>query len=144
MQTNKSWFLIPLRRFLSAIIDASLVALICFYALQYLGMDFEKFNWLVVFAVFMALWTIWDYLLTALFGSTLGRWLFRIALQKPDGNKLDLATELKSGLAVWSILLGFGLPWIQIVTMLGNYLYYLKNGVWLFDKLAGVEMALTK
>ena len=132
-------FLIPLCRLLAAIIDMAAIGLISIQLLKLFGKDFEQFNWYVVVVAFMILWVVWDYLLTAIFKTTLGRWITGVGLTRPDGSRIGLGATIKSGLVFWSLGIVFGIPWLQVVGLIGNYLYYLKTGVFLWDKLSGIE-----
>ena len=138
-EKNKSLFLVPLRRAIAALIDISIVGLISLHVLKLLGKDFEQYNWYLVVAVFMILWIGWDYLLTAIFKNTFGRWICGVNLANPDGNKIGLLATIKSGLVFWSLGIVFGIPWLQVVGLIGNYIYYLKTGLFLWDKLSGIE-----
>ena len=138
MQT-KSWFLVPLRRSFAALINMTVVGLIAIEVLNLFNKDFEHFNWYLVIGVFMAMWVVWDYLLTAIFKTTLGHWICGVKLSRPDGGRVSFLQTIKSVVAFWGLGIVFGVPYLQIVGLIGNYLYYLKTGTFLWDNLAGIQ-----
>lgn len=68
-------------------------------------------------------WHLIEWIFIASFGTTLGKWLFNLRVQGPDGEKPKPATCLYRSILVWMLGLAAGLPVFQFVA---NFLAFLR------------------
>jgi uncharacterized RDD family membrane protein YckC len=76
--------------------------------------EYEYLYWLVGFGAY----TIFETILLNVFGTTLGKVLYRIRLRDLEGKKFGFTIALKRSLAVWVRGFGFGIPLVTLITLL--------------------------
>jgi len=89
----------------------------------------QLFGLFVVFA-----WVFIETLLLSTFGTTPGKWLFRIRLVPPSGRMPDFATALSRSFKVWWRGLGIGFPIATLITLIVAYSTLKKNGMTTWDR----------
>jgi hypothetical protein len=76
-------------------------------------------------------------LLLSTIGTTPGKWLFKIRLIPPSGERPKYSTALSRSLKVWWRGLGMGFPFVSLITMTIAYEKLKKNGITTWDKDGG-------
>ena len=67
--------------------------------------------------VLLLAWVMFEAVLLATWGTTPGKWLLKISIERRDGAALDFASALRRSFAVWLKGLGCGLPVISLFTL---------------------------
>jgi len=70
-------------------------------------------------------------------GTTIGKWLFNISLSTPAGQKLSFHTALYRTFLLWLRGLGFGIPFVSVVTMAVGLRNLTLNGESSWDRDGG-------
>ncbi len=87
--------------------------------------------------VFIFAWVFIEPLLLSTTGTTPGKWLLRVRLIPPSGEKLDYSTVLSRSYKVWWRGLGTGFPLVSLVTLLVAYKKLTNNGTTSWDREGG-------
>ena len=96
----------------------------------------QLFGLVVVFA-----WVFIESLLLSTTGTTPGKWLFKIHLIPPSGEKPNYSTALSRSLKVWWRGLGIGFPLASLITLIVAHGKLTKNGTTTWDKDEGFSVA---
>jgi hypothetical protein len=75
---------------------------------------------------------------TGLTGTTLGKWIFGIAINRPDGQVIGFQLALWREMMVWLRGLGLGIPIIYLFTLVTGYQTLKKNGQTSWDAELGL------
>lgn len=80
----------------------------------------------------LAVYSVFETICLNIFGTTFGKFLYRIQLKTKEGGPLSFSNALKRSLAVWARGLGLGLPLISLVTLIVAYqtLHKEKEASW--------------
>ncbi len=87
--------------------------------------------------VLLLAWTFFEAMLLATWGTTPGKWLLKIKIERPDGAALDYGSALKRSFAVWLRGLGCGLPLISLITLALAWNRLRENGQTSWDRDGG-------
>ncbi len=79
-------------------------------------------------------WVFIESLFLSTTGTTPGKWLFRIRLIPPSGEKPDYSTALSRSFKVWWRGLGIGFPLVSLITLIVAHGKLTKNGTTTWDK----------
>jgi len=96
----------------------------------------QLFGLVVVFA-----WVFIESLLLSTIGTTPGKWLFKIRLIPPSGDRPNYSTALSRSFKVWWRGLGIGFPLVSLITLIIAYEKLTKNGTTTWDKDDGFSVA---
>ena len=89
----------------------------------------QLFGFIIVFV-----WVFLEALLLSTTGTTPGKWLFKIRLIPPAGEKPDYSTALSRSFKVWWRGLGIGFPLVTFITLVVAHGKLTKNGITTWDK----------
>ena len=87
------------------------------------------------------LWVFIESLLLSSFGTTPGKSLFRVTLALPPGSSMTLQQALSRSFKVWVRGLGFGLPIVNVVTLVFAHHRLKKNSQTSWDLEGGFTIA---
>jgi hypothetical protein len=82
----------------------------------------------------MFCWVFIDGFLLSLFGTTPGKWLFRIKITDSLGRMLTLPVAFRRSIAVWLLGFGAGIPIVNLITQLVAYNKLKKDGITSWDR----------
>ncbi|WP_202708854.1 RDD family protein [Sporosalibacterium faouarense] len=86
-----------------------------------------------IIAITPIMWMFIEMILICKIGTTLGKWILNIKVQKKDGKLLSLGESFYRSFLVWSIGLGFGIEFIQVITKLVAYFRLQRRGETVWD-----------
>jgi uncharacterized RDD family membrane protein YckC len=138
----------PWVRYWARFIDIYLWFMLCNFIIEALQLNINIPNMAaalvlgisVIILIFM-LWTLLEALMLAKLGYTPGKWLFRIAVTRHDGQRLSYREAFRRAIQV--LLFGEGL-YIPIVSFITNIISYnrLKSmGITLWDERGGLKVS---
>ena len=114
--------------YLAAIVGGLLIGMLNPYAFSEPGSD-QLFGLALVFA-----WVFIESLFLSMFGTTPGKWLFKVRLIPPSGEKPDYSTALSRSFKVWWRGLGIGFPLASLITLIVAHGKLTKNGITSWDR----------
>jgi uncharacterized RDD family membrane protein YckC len=114
--------------YLAAIVGGIVIAIFNPDAFNKPG-SYQLFNLILVFS-----WVFLESLLLSTTGTTPGKWLFKIRLIPPSGEKPDYSTALSRSFKVWWRGLGIGFPLVNLITLIVAHVKLTKNGITTWDK----------
>ncbi len=82
-------------------------------------------------------WVLFEAMLLVTWGTTPGKWLLRIKIERRDGATVDFSDALRRSFAVWLRGLGCGLPLISLFTMVIAWDRLRENGQTSWDRDGG-------
>ncbi|MDX2164230.1 MAG: RDD family protein, partial [Gammaproteobacteria bacterium] len=82
----------------------------------------------------LAVYIIFESLLLSTFGTTLGKWLFRVSLKTADDKKLSFTLALKRTFLMYFRGLALLLPFLSIITLIYAYASLSSSGSTSWDK----------
>ena len=130
----------PWVRYWARMFDIYLVSLVVVFALGIFYPDAfnsdalnentsdQLFGILIIFV-----WVFIESLFLSTVGTTPGKWLFKIRLISPSGDKPDFSAALSRSFKVWRGL-GIGFPLVSLFTLIVAHRNLTKNGVTTWDK----------
>lgn len=83
---------------------------------------------------FLFIWTFVEALLLSTFGTTPGKWLFKVRLMPPSGSAILYSAALSRSIKVWWRGLGIGLPIISLITLTVSHGRLIDNGMTSWDR----------
>jgi uncharacterized RDD family membrane protein YckC len=95
----------------------------------------QLFGLVAVFA-----WVFIESMLLSTTGTTPGKWLFKIRLIPPSGEKPNYSTALSRSFKVWWRGLGIGFPLASLITLIIAHGKLTKNGITTWDKDEGFSV----
>jgi uncharacterized RDD family membrane protein YckC len=78
-------------------------------------------------------WGLVEAIMLSTWGTTPGKWVFRITLRNSNGEKLTFPDALKRSILVLSGGLGLGLPIVFLVTCILSYADFIRKGITYWD-----------
>jgi len=93
----------------------------------------EKSN-IVLTMLSLFAWIFVESMLLSSWGTTPGKWLLRISLKDVNGNKPTFSSALNRSFTVWFKGLGFGIPIVNLITLIISYNHLTQNGITSWDK----------
>lgn len=99
----------------------------------------EGFDLLFGLSVIFA-WIFIESMILSIFGTTPGKWLFKIKLMEANGGGLKFDTALSRSFKVWWRGLGTGFPLISLITLSVAHGKLTKNGITSWDSDGGVSV----
>ena len=78
-------------------------------------------NDMVMGIIILAVWVLIESVMLSTWGTTPGKWFFRITIRDSEGNMLNYSDSLSRCFSVWLKGLGAGLPLVSIITTLIAY-----------------------
>tara|TARA_R110002096_G_scaffold433667_1_gene652977 strand:+ start:2776 stop:3582 length:807 start_codon:yes stop_codon:yes gene_type:complete len=85
-------------------------------------------------------WHLIEWIFLACFGATLGKYLFNLRVQGPDGEKPKAATCLYRSILVWMLGMAAGLPVFQFVANFLAFLRVQNRGVATWDTMLHTQV----
>lgn len=141
----------PWRRLLARSLDILLVAYPAIGIFGFLyGALFEEFsenfllanfdNFIFTLIFFYLHWIFLEALLVHWFGTTPGKWLFRIRISSGDGGRPNLKQSFKRILNLYAYGEGLGIPLVNIAFRIYSYQELKKKGFSTWDEIARTEV----
>lgn len=137
---NPSFKVRPWVRFWACVLDYWIAGIIFGIVIGFLKPNLLKMLhkepgisfWFGIVGIFV--WVFIEPLFLSFIGTTPGKWLFKIRLVPPIGERPDYITALSRSFKVWVRELGMGLPFISLITYLISYNDLTKKGVTSWDR----------
>jgi len=126
----------PWHRFFARLIDywsMELVLLIIFPTLAHE-------NYTIIFMLSVFIWIFVEYFLLSKFGTTIGKWLFKMTIENKNGGKPSSSQAMSRSFSVWMRGFAMGIPIISFVTVVTSYQYITKNKIAVWDKELGLKV----
>jgi uncharacterized RDD family membrane protein YckC len=82
-------------------------------------------------------WVFVEALLLSTFGTTPGKWLFKVRVILPSGSAISYSTALSRSIKVWWRGLGIGLPIVSLITLIVAHGRLIDNGMTSWDREGG-------
>ncbi|MCK4934853.1 MAG: RDD family protein [Simkaniaceae bacterium] len=124
----------PWVRYWARILDYTLFSFIIGFILGFSQSTLLERRPLFVGMFIIFLWVFVEAFLLATWGTTPGKWLFRISVRSVDGKKPIYLASLYRSLSVWFFGVGLGLPIISIITMIVSYVKLSKKKITSWDR----------
>ena len=128
------------RRYFARLIDISVLSVP-------IGMLFRVFpqvpyleNAAVIFIISVFLWVFVESFLLSVWGTTPGKFLYKINLQSQGGERITFSRVLRRSFAVWFRGLGCGIPLIIAITMIVANRKLVRRGVTSWDNSGGFSV----
>lgn len=94
----------------------------------------EQFQLLLIWGGSFFVWNFVEALLISSFTTTPGKMLFNLKVIRKDGKLLSYSQAIGRALLIWTIGVGFGILFLQIIGMVIALFYLLNKGETLWDK----------
>ncbi|MCF6313954.1 MAG: RDD family protein [Verrucomicrobiales bacterium] len=94
----------------------------------------EQFQLLLIWGGSFFVWNFVEALLISSFATTPGKMLFNLKVIRKDGKLLSYSQAIGRALLIWTIGVGFGILFLQIIGMVIALFYLLNKGETLWDK----------
>ena len=109
--------------------------------MAYFFPEFSSINQILMGMILLFSWIFFEASLLSTFGTTLGKWLFKIKVRtQPYGEKLSFGNAISRSFSVWLIGLGLGIPIITLITQLVSYSKLKKSGKTSWDEEGGYQV----
>lgn len=95
----------------------------------------ERFRIAMIQGGSLFAWNFIEALLISSFGTTPGKMLFNIKVQRKKGGKLNYMEAMNRSMFVWILGIGIGIAFFQIIAMVIALFYLLRKGETLWDRL---------
>lgn len=149
IKTRNPNYVRPWIRYWARATDITLCFLIGFNLLlivwpEILELDASKIimNDAVVTMIVLAIWVVIEPWFLSTWGTTPGKALFRIRIAKLDtGRKLNYSEAFHRAANVWYRGFGFGIPIVNLVTLIVAYKRLMKSGVTSWDQQSNTVIA---
>jgi len=82
----------------------------------------------------MFIWVFAESAFLSTWGTTPGKWLFKITLRDPSGQKLSFSKALGRSFNVWATGMGIGFPLATLITLVLAYKRLSRDGVTAWDR----------
>lgn len=132
------------RRYFARIIDISLLSIPIGMLLKVFPPNIFSENNIVIFMISIFIWIFIESLLLSTWGTTPGKFLYRIDLQGQDGESITFSRALSRSFAVWFRGLGCGFPLITGITMIIADWKLTRKGITSWDKDGGFTITHNK
>ena len=120
----------PWVRFWARMLDYSLFALLLVMIPSLFFVAGSLFFILVV----LFIWIFIESILLSTWGTTPGKWFFKITIRTQEGNKLPFSFALRRSLSVWWLGLAAGIPIICLITLIIAAVKLSQTGKTSWDK----------
>ncbi|MBP5261002.1 MAG: RDD family protein [Clostridiales bacterium] len=109
----------PARRFAARVLDIAFITSLLFPVVYFLGFtEITVRNYIIVQAMLAALFLIYDWLMTAVLGATVGKLLLGLGVTKDTTEKITFAGALKRSVLLLAAGLGLLIPPVTLVTVI--------------------------
>jgi tetratricopeptide (TPR) repeat protein/uncharacterized RDD family membrane protein YckC len=130
----------PWVRYWARTLDLLLFSFVVGFALAILAPTVLQTNNVFITFFIMQGWVFQESILLSTWGTTPGKWLFRIKLRDKNGKKLNLSGALGRSFSVWLKGYGLGIPLISLITLLTARSRLKKVGITTWDEEGGFVM----
>jgi uncharacterized RDD family membrane protein YckC len=106
----------PFLRFIAELFDISLFTVLLSTFISIFSLDLIlKTSKLTLFLIYLLLWTLLEPIMLSIFGTTIGKSLFKIKIKCVNGQLLDLLTAFKRDLFILTFGKGIRFPIINLI-----------------------------
>lgn len=124
----------PWVRYWARMMDLNLFGFICGGLLGFLFPDYILGSNIYALGIEIAfLYMFVEPILLTEFGTTFGKWLFRIKISKNNGEKITYTSAFRRSYKVWWRALGLNVPLVSLVTTFVAYDKLVRNGATSWD-----------
>jgi endonuclease YncB( thermonuclease family)/uncharacterized RDD family membrane protein YckC len=127
----------PWVRYWARFFDLFLFSFIVGVALAIFAPTVLEANELFLTFLIMQTWVFQESILLSTWGTTPGKWIFRIKVRDKNGNKLNLSSALGRSFSLWLKGFGLGIPILSFITLLTARSRLKKIGITTWDEQGG-------
>ncbi len=127
----------PWVRYWARFFDLFLFSFIVGFALAIIAPTILETSEVFLTFLIMQCWVFQESILLSTWGTTPGKWLFRIKVRDGSGKKLNLSSALGRSFSVWLKGFGLGIPLISFITLLTARSRLKKVGITTWDEQGG-------